>query len=86
MAHGLGEPVPEALGEVALPKPGSYRVWVRTRDWVAPWKVPGAPGKFQVLVGGQPLTIDQTEPPKGEKTFQPLGQFRFEAGKNNSAT
>ncbi len=30
-------------------------MWVRTRDWVAPWKVPGAPGKFQVIVNGKPL-------------------------------
>jgi len=35
--------------------PGLYRVWVRTRDWVAPWKAPGAPGKFQLLIDGKPL-------------------------------
>ena len=34
---------------------GPYRVWVRTRDWVAPWKVPGAPGKFQVILDGVAL-------------------------------
>jgi hypothetical protein len=28
---------------------------VRTRDWVAPWNAPGAPGKFQVLIDGTPL-------------------------------
>jgi hypothetical protein len=28
---------------------------VRTKDWVAQWKAPGAPGKFQVLVNGEPL-------------------------------
>lgn len=31
-------------------------MWVRTRDWVAPWKAAGAPGKFQVRVNGQPLS------------------------------
>jgi hypothetical protein len=25
------------------------------RDWVAPWKAPGAPGKIQRLINGQPL-------------------------------
>ncbi|MBS0202435.1 MAG: FAD-dependent oxidoreductase [Planctomycetes bacterium] len=55
LAHGLGVPVKDAVTTVVFPKPGTYRVWVRTRDWVAPWKVPGAPGKFQVLVNGQPL-------------------------------
>ncbi len=28
---------------------------MRTRDWVAPWKAPGAPGRFKVLVNGKPL-------------------------------
>ena len=55
LAHGLGVPVRDAVTTATFPSPGSYRVWVRTRDWVAPWKAPGAPGKFQVLVGGKPL-------------------------------
>ena len=56
MAHGLGTPVKDASTTVQLPAPGKYRVWVRTKDWVARWKAPGAPGKFQVLVNGKPLT------------------------------
>lgn len=55
LAHGLGVPVRDAVTKVTFPAPGSYRVWVRTRDWVAPWKAPGAPGKFQVLLNGKPL-------------------------------
>ena len=55
LAHGLGEPVRDAETTVKFPAPGKYRVWVRTRDWVAPWKAPGAPGKFQVLLDGKPL-------------------------------
>ena len=55
LAHGLGEPVADATTKVALPAAGNYRVWVRTRDWVAPWKAPGAPGRFQVLVDGKAL-------------------------------
>src|SRR3954447_12608056 len=55
LAHGLGEPVPDAAGDVNFPTAGEYRVWVRTRDWVAPWKAPGGPGKFQLLINGQPL-------------------------------
>ena len=52
MAHGLGEPVQDAVGQTTLPKPGQYRVWVRTRDWVAPWNAPGAPGRFEVSLNG----------------------------------
>jgi hypothetical protein len=65
LAHGLGEPVKDAVTVVRFPAAGKYRVWVRTRDWVAPWNAPGAPGKFQLLTDGKPLdTIFGTE---GEK-------------------
>jgi hypothetical protein len=55
LAHGLGEPVRDAQTTVQFPATGKYRVWVRTRDWVAPWKAPGAPGRFKLLVSGKPL-------------------------------
>ena len=55
LAHGLGIPVKDATTEVKFPSIGTYRVWVRTRDWVAPWNVTGAPGKFQLMVNGTPL-------------------------------
>ncbi len=55
LAHGLGEPVRDAETTATFPKPGKFRVWVRTRDWVAPWNAPGAPGKFQVRLNGKPL-------------------------------
>jgi hypothetical protein len=55
LAHGLGISVQDATTEIRFPTAGSYRVWVRTRDWVAPWNAPGAPGKFQLLVNGEPL-------------------------------
>jgi hypothetical protein len=57
LAHGLGEPVCDAVTTATFPAAGQYHVWVRTRDWVAPWKAPGAPGKFQLLVDGQPLGV-----------------------------
>ncbi len=62
LAHGLGKPVEDATTTVEFKQNGEYRIWVRTRDWVAPWKGPdttpamkavGEPGKFQVLVDGQ---------------------------------
>ena len=56
LAHGLGEPVRDAETTVQFPAAGKYRVWVRTRDWVAPWKAPGAPGRFKLLVNGKPLS------------------------------
>ena len=55
LAHGLGVPVKDAVTTAQVSSPGTYRVWVRTRDWVAPWKAPGAPGKFQLLINDKPL-------------------------------
>jgi hypothetical protein len=62
LAHGLGRPVNDAVTTVSFPATGTYRLWVRTRDWVAPWKAPGAPGRFQVIVNGKRLsTVFGTE-------------------------
>ena len=58
LAHGLGVPVKDATTTIELPAPGRYRVWARTRDWVAPWDVSGSPGKFQLVVDGK--TLDTT--------------------------
>lgn len=55
LAHGLGRPVADATTTVNVATPGSYRVWVRTKDWVAPWKAPGSPGRFQLIVNKKPL-------------------------------
>ena len=55
MAHGLGRPVADATTEVQFPETGVYRVFVRTKDWVARWQAPGHPGRFQLLVNGRPL-------------------------------
>jgi len=57
LAHGLGDPVKDAVTALKFPAAGRYHVWVRTRDWVAPWKAPGAPGRFQVLLDGKPLAV-----------------------------
>ncbi|WP_186774895.1 FAD-dependent oxidoreductase [Allorhodopirellula solitaria] len=55
LAHGLGTPVADASGTVEVPRAGEYRVYVRTKDWVARWGAPGSPGRFQLLVNGEPL-------------------------------
>lgn len=55
LAHGLGKPVEDATTTVEFPETGDYRVFVRTRDWVARWKAPGTPGRFQLVIDGQPL-------------------------------
>lgn len=55
LAHGLGVPVKDASTPVEFPKAGTYRVWVRTRDWALPRRGGEAPGRFRVLLDGTPL-------------------------------
>ena len=55
LAHGLGKPVEDATTTIEVAESGKWNVWVRTKDWVAPWKAEGAPGKFQLLINGTPL-------------------------------
>jgi hypothetical protein len=55
LAHGLGTPVADASTTVTFKETGEYRVFVRTKDWVARWDAEGQPGKFQLLINGQPL-------------------------------
>jgi hypothetical protein len=55
LAHGLGTPVADATTTVRFPATGTYRVFVRTLDWVARWDAPGQPGRFQLVVDGKVL-------------------------------
>jgi ribulose 1,5-bisphosphate synthetase/thiazole synthase len=54
MAHGMGKVVKDASTEVELPA-GEYTLWARTKNWVGPWDVPGAPGRFEISVNGEKL-------------------------------
>jgi hypothetical protein len=53
LAHGGGKPVVDASTTVDFPEPGTYRVWVRTRDWVPTHA--DNPGQFRVLIDGVEL-------------------------------
>lgn len=79
LAHGLGKPVADAAGKTRVHEGGSYRVWVRTKDWVAPWKAPGTPGRFQLLVNGSALSAEfGTE--GAEWHWQPGGSVTLKKG------
>ena len=58
LAHGLGTPVKDAATTVTFPETGEFKVFVRTKDWVARWKATGTPGRFQLLIAGSPLTTE----------------------------
>ncbi len=79
LAHGLGVPVADATTAVRLAAGGQYRVFVRTRDWVANWGAQGSPGKFHLLVNGKPLdAVFGTE--GAEWHWQDGGTVKLEPG------
>jgi hypothetical protein len=62
-----------------VPEAGEYRVFVRTRDWVARWKAPGTPGQFQLLFNGQALP--ETLGTRGaDWSWHEAGKVRLPAG------
>lgn len=55
IAHGMGKPVKDATTTVEFPEDGTYRAYVRTFNWVAPWYDGDGPGKFSLRVGNRKL-------------------------------
>ena len=55
MAHGMGQPVPDASTSVDIPESGEWHVYVRTFNWTSPWTSQDGPGAFKVKVGGKTL-------------------------------
>ena len=49
LAPGVLEPVAPASAKVTIPRAGTWRVWVRTKDWLPEF----SPGKFAVEVAGK---------------------------------
>ncbi|MHC5053717.1 MAG: FAD-dependent oxidoreductase [Planctomycetota bacterium] len=48
LATGLGKPVADAVTTARSERAGTYRLWVRCRDWLPSH----SPGRFRVIVGG----------------------------------
>ena len=62
LATGIGKPVADAVTVAKIPADGTYRLWVRCRDWLASHH----PGRFSVLVGpkASPVTFGRAETEK----------------------
>lgn len=80
MAHGMGQPVPDASTSVDIPENGKWHVYVRTFNWTSPWTSQDGPGAFKVKVGGKTLkTVLGT---KGDCwQWQYAGKVSLKAGK-----
>ena len=84
LAHGLGKPVDDAKSTFKVTESGKYRVWVRTKDWVARWNAKPSPGKFQLLIDG--TTLDETFGTKGAQwNWHNGGIVQLSAGQHELA-
>lgn len=71
LAHGLGEPVKDASTTIDFPQTGKYKIFVRTRDWVAPY----GPGQFEILINNKPLKTTFGDKGNGEWFWQDGGNI-----------
>jgi hypothetical protein len=76
LACGVGAPIRDASTEVRLPQAGTYRVWVRTKNWLKEY----APGNFTVSVGGKKSGQILGAAPSGQWTWESAGDFTLAKG------
>jgi hypothetical protein len=67
-----------------LPKAGRYEV--RLIYSANPNRATNVPVTIESAEGGKTVTVNQRQQPKVDKTYQPLGTYRFESGKQGSVT
>ena len=77
LATGLGKPVDDAHTIVTVPSAGSYRLWVRCRDWLPSH----SPGRFQVLVNGKASGTEFGTADNDEWRWVDGGDFELAKGK-----
>ncbi|QBG46723.1 FAD-dependent oxidoreductase [Verrucomicrobia bacterium S94] len=76
LAAGTGEPVEDAVTKIRIEKAGTYKLWVRSRNWIKEHN----PGTFNVIVNGRKSeTVFGTEPIQ-EWVWQDGGTFELGIG------
>jgi len=83
LAHGMGRPVKDASTTFSCPAVHTYGVWVRTRNWTAPWSQHAA-GTFKVIVGGTELK-NVLGTGSGEWQWQKAGNVTLARGETTIA-
>ncbi|BDS08676.1 hypothetical protein NT6N_37160 [Oceaniferula spumae] len=81
LAHGLGTPVADASTTFQSEEAGTFKVWVRTKNWTKALKREGAAGTFNVSVNGK-----QSDETLGNAdaswSWQPAGSTEIKKGAN----
>ena len=77
LAPGVLKPVAPAKTKVAIPRDGTWRLWVRTKDWLPEF----SPGKFVVEVAGR-RSGRLGESRREGWLWEKAGDFTLKAGEN----
>jgi len=81
LAAGVGQPVADAQTTIEVPAAGSYRVWVRSRNWV-----PGhAPGQFTLRLDGTSFPKVFGRADSDAWTWELAGERELSPGKHSLA-
>lgn len=73
-----GKPVENAKTTVDIPQDGRYRLWIRAKNWYAPY----APGKFTVAVDGKQSETVLGALPSRRWTWQIADDYYLEKGEH----
>ena len=84
LAHGLGKPVADAKTRFKA-KGGKYNVWVRTKNWTAPWHPDIGAGTFNLVVNGEKLPNLLGCQGKGEWLWVKADDVTLKDGENTLA-
>ncbi len=76
LAAGVGTPVADATVELTIPEAGTYRLWVRAKNWCLEHK----PGRFAVRVGELLSNTDFGISDTEDWCWQSGGEFDLAAG------
>lgn len=76
-----GEPVADAVTDFYLESSGCFRFYVRTKNW----KYPYEPGKFKILVDGEPLSNICGKMPSHKWYWEIAGDVELAAGEHTVA-
>ena len=84
LAHGMGKPVADAK-TTFFAKGGKYGVWVRTKNWTAPWHDGVGAGTFNLVVNGKTLPAVLGAHGKGEWLCVKADDVLLKDGENTLA-
>ena len=84
LAHGLGKPVADAKTKFVVVG-GKYAVWVRTKNWTAPWHSGGGAGTFNLVINGENQPAILGCQGNGEWLWVKADDVTLKGGKNTLA-